>query len=92
MPVPKTGRQINLERLHQAIRTATTADLQRAAMFLEGARQVRSGSKVQRSEQESEAAIKDQQVWQAAVQARLDGRARNRANALKTSDQSEQAA
>ena len=49
MPVPKTGRQINLERLHQAIRTATTADLQRAAMFLEGARQVRSGSKVQRS-------------------------------------------
>ena len=49
MPAPKTGRQINLERLHQAIRTATTADLQRAAMFLEGARQVRSGSKVQRS-------------------------------------------
>tara|TARA_R110000796_G_scaffold144544_1_gene261261 strand:- start:21 stop:230 length:210 start_codon:yes stop_codon:yes gene_type:complete len=49
MPVPKTGRQINLERLHQAIRTATTADLQRAAMFLEGARQVRSGSKIQRS-------------------------------------------
>ena len=43
------------------------------------------------SEQEAEAAIKDQQVWQAAVQARLDGRARNRANALKASDQSEQA-
>ena len=49
MPVPKTGRQINLERLHQAIRTATTADRERAAMFLEGARQVRSGCKVQRS-------------------------------------------
>ena len=31
------------------------------------------------------------QDWQAAVQARLDGRARNRANALKTSGQSEQA-
>ncbi len=49
MPVPRTGRQINLERLHQAIRTATAADLQRAAMFLEGARQVRAGSKIQRS-------------------------------------------
>lgn len=44
-----------------------------------------------RPQQEPWAAIKDEEVWQIAVQSRLDGRARNRANALKTSDQSEQA-
>tara|TARA_B100001094_G_C17694092_1_gene559451 strand:+ start:228 stop:437 length:210 start_codon:yes stop_codon:yes gene_type:complete len=49
MPLPMTGRQINLKRLYQAIPTATTADLQRAAMFLERAKEVRSGSKSQRS-------------------------------------------
>jgi hypothetical protein len=49
MPQPRTGRQLILERLHKAIRLATTADLQRAAMFLEGAREVRSGSKRQRA-------------------------------------------
>ena len=34
--MPRTGRQIVMERLNKAIQTATTGDLQRAAMFLEG--------------------------------------------------------
>ena len=34
MPQPKSGRQIIMERLNKAIQLATTADLQRAAMFL----------------------------------------------------------
>ena len=38
-----------MERLNKAIQLATTADLQRAAMFLEGARKVRQGSSRQRS-------------------------------------------
>jgi len=38
-----------MERLHKAIQLSTTADLQRAAMFLEGARKVRQGSSRQRS-------------------------------------------
>ena len=38
--MPLTGRQIVMERLKTAIRTATTGDLQRAAMLLEGARKV----------------------------------------------------
>jgi hypothetical protein len=42
-------------------------------------------------EEEAIAHELDKLDWQAAVQSRLDGRARNRANALKTSDQSEQA-
>ena len=49
MQQPKTGRQLILERLNEAIRTATTADLQRAAIFLEGAKQFRAGSKRQRA-------------------------------------------
>jgi|TARA_R100000081_G_scaffold40613_1_gene19003 hypothetical protein len=49
MQQPKTGRQLILERLSEAIKLATTADLQRAAMFLEGAREVRAGSKRQRA-------------------------------------------
>lgn len=49
MPQPKSGRQIILERLNRAIQHAMTADLQRAAMFLEGARRVRQGSRSQRS-------------------------------------------
>lgn len=49
MQQPRTGRQIILERLHKAIRMATAADLLRAAMFLEGAREVRAGSKRQRA-------------------------------------------
>ena len=44
----KTGREIILERLYAAMRRATTADLQRAAMFLEWAYDVRKGCKRQR--------------------------------------------
>lgn len=43
-----TGRQIVMERLGEAIRRATTADLQRAAMFLEWAWDVRRGCSKQR--------------------------------------------
>jgi hypothetical protein len=45
----KTGRQIIMERLYAAIRKATTADLQRAAMFLEWAFDVRKGCARQRA-------------------------------------------
>ena len=51
--MPLTGRQIILQRLNAAIAAATTADLQRAAMFLEGASKVRTGSKNQRSQSRS---------------------------------------
>ena len=47
--MPRTGRQLVMERLNKAIQTATTGDLQRAAMFLEGAREVRKGSRRQRT-------------------------------------------
>jgi hypothetical protein len=47
--MPKTGREIIMERLYAAIRRATTADLQRAAMFLEWAYEIRLGSKRQRT-------------------------------------------
>jgi len=46
---PKSGRQIILDRLNRAIQLAMTADLQRAALFLERAREVRRGSRTQRS-------------------------------------------
>ena len=49
MPQPKSGRQIIMERLQKAIQLATTTGLQRAAMFLEGAREVRQGSRRQRT-------------------------------------------
>ena len=45
----KTGREIVLERLYAAVRRARTADLQRAAMFLEWAYEVRLGSKRNRA-------------------------------------------
>ncbi len=48
--MPRTGRQIVMERLNKAIQTATTGDLQRAAMFLEGAREVRAGCTNQRAQ------------------------------------------
>lgn len=38
--MPRTGRQIAMERLNKAIQTAVTGDLQRAAMFLERARKL----------------------------------------------------
>jgi len=48
--MPRTGRQIAMERLNKAIQTAVTGDLQRAAMFLEGAREVRAGCTKQRAQ------------------------------------------
>lgn len=47
--MPKTGREIIMERLYAAIRRSRTADIQRAAMFLEWAYEVRLGSKRQRA-------------------------------------------
>jgi len=49
MPLPKSGRQLMLDRLYTAVRLAATADIERAAMFLEGARKIRAGSSRQRS-------------------------------------------
>jgi hypothetical protein len=46
---PKSGRQLILERLHKIVSLSTTADLQRAAMFLERAKEVRNGSRNQRT-------------------------------------------
>tara|TARA_R100001082_G_scaffold66860_1_gene37789 strand:+ start:4498 stop:4710 length:213 start_codon:yes stop_codon:yes gene_type:complete len=45
---PKTGRELVLESLYKEIRLATTGDLHRATSFLEGAREIRAGSKKQR--------------------------------------------
>jgi hypothetical protein len=53
---PKTGREIMLAYLGYEISRATTADLQRAANFLEGAREIRAGCRKQRAK-----ARKDQQ-------------------------------
>lgn len=47
--MPRTGRQLVMERLNKAIQVATTGDLQRAAMFLERAREVRAGCTNQRT-------------------------------------------
>ncbi len=44
----KSGRQIVMEKLNKEISLAMTADLHRAADFLEKAREVRAGSKKQR--------------------------------------------
>ena len=43
-----TGRQLVVSWLHEEIKQATTADLQRAAQFLEWARDVRKGCAKQR--------------------------------------------
>ena len=47
---PLTGREIMLRYLQYEIKRATTADLQRAAEFLEGARLIREGCTKQRRE------------------------------------------
>jgi hypothetical protein len=47
---PLTGRQIIMRYLQYEIARATTADLQRAAEFLEGAREIRRGCTKQRRE------------------------------------------
>lgn len=44
----RTGRELMLEWLQQEVRMAKTADLQRAAAFLEWARQIRKGCAKQR--------------------------------------------
>lgn len=60
---PRTGRQVILTYLNYEIARATTADLQRAASFLERAREVRSGCDKQRAK-----ARKDQQTgWRKHV-------------------------
>ena len=48
--MPRTGRQLVMERLNKAIQGATTGDLQRAAMFLERTREVRAGCTNQRAQ------------------------------------------
>ena len=45
----RTGRELVMEWLMREVRQAKTADLQRAAAFLEFARQVRRGCAKQRS-------------------------------------------
>tara|TARA_Y100001963_G_C6413433_1_gene279475 strand:- start:125 stop:337 length:213 start_codon:yes stop_codon:yes gene_type:complete len=47
---PKTGREIVLEQLYQEIRLATAGELHRAAAFLKGAREIRTGCKQQRKQ------------------------------------------
>jgi hypothetical protein len=65
--MPKTGREIIMERLYAAIRRATTADLQRAAMFLEWAYEIRLGSKRQRTAaRQAQAAVWKSKVDQPA--------------------------
>jgi len=49
MSQPRTGRQLIMARLTKAIQRSTTGDLQRAAMFLERAKEVRAGSRNQRT-------------------------------------------
>ena len=51
---PKTGREIMLAYLSYEISRATTADLQRAANFLEGAREIRAGCRKQRTKARKE--------------------------------------
>lgn len=47
--MPKTGRELILQWLYDEIRRAKTADLQRAADFLQWAREVRAGCSKQRA-------------------------------------------
>jgi len=48
MSRPQTGRELVLDWLNREIRAARTADLQRAAAFLEWARAIRKGCAKQR--------------------------------------------
>jgi len=60
---PQTGRQVVMNFLRYEIARATTADLLRAANFLEGAREVRRGCRKQRTK-----ARKDQKTgWRKHV-------------------------
>ena len=49
MSPARTGREIVMEWLMREIKQAKTADLQRAAAFLEWARGIRKGSRQQRT-------------------------------------------
>jgi len=47
---PLTGKQIALQRLLKAAKLSTAADVDRASLFLERAREVRRGNRVNRNE------------------------------------------
>lgn len=59
----RTGREIVLEWLHKEIRMARTADLQRAAAFLEWARDIRKGC----SRQRGGARVSQSNAWRKRV-------------------------
>ena len=44
-----TGRQIALQRLHEALKWSTNADIDRASLFLERAREIRQGNRRNRN-------------------------------------------
>jgi hypothetical protein len=54
MSLNRTGRELILEWLMREIRVARTADLQRAALFLQWARDVRKGCSTQRKQARAE--------------------------------------
>ena len=47
---PLSGRQIAMQRLLTAAKLSTAADIDRASLFLERAREVRRGNRVNRGE------------------------------------------
>ena len=47
---PLSGRQIAMQRLLKAAKLSTAADIDRASLFLERARDVRHGNRVNRGE------------------------------------------
>ena len=66
--------------LRYEITRATTADLLRAANFLEGARDVRQGCREREypSAIYNEAVAKDEAAWRASVRKRVEGRIKSR--------------
>ena len=59
----RTGREIVLDWLYREIRAARTADLQRAAAFLEWARGIRKGCAKQRGS----ARVSQSNAWRKGV-------------------------
>ena len=51
---PKSGREIMLAWLMDEVRQAKVADIQRAAMLLAGAREIRKGSRTKRTKSRKE--------------------------------------
>ena len=50
MPTPaRTGREIAVQRLLEAVKLSTAGDITRAAIFLERAREIRGGCRTQRN-------------------------------------------